>query len=91
LICTDCYAWGYILYIRIGVKSKNDSKKTLDGLEDRYKELVGSTIEIYSINPFDLSECLKVKYGTNYIERDRGRYSNLAKLHGFKGFKIILK
>jgi len=55
-------------------------------LEKRYKHLVGLAIKIQPIDPFDLSEYLKEKYGTNYVPGD-GRLNHLAKLNGFRGFK----
>ena len=67
--------------------SMNSIKFGFTPIENRYKELVGSAINIQPLNQVDLSEHFKEKYGTNYVPRDGGRLNNLAKLNGFTGFK----
>ena len=55
-------------------------------IERRYEYLTNSSINCLSIPKMDLSEFLKNKYGTNYIEKDGSRLNHLAKLNGFTGF-----
>ena len=67
--------------------SMNSPKFGFIPIENRYKELTGSTINIHPEKKIDLSEYFKEKYGIEYIPRAGGRLDNLAKLNGFTGFK----
>ena len=67
--------------------SMNSPKFGFTPIENRYKELVGSAINIQPLNQLDLSEYFKEKYGINYVSREGSRLNNLAKLNDFTGFK----
>lgn len=67
--------------------SMNSIKFGFRAIEMRFNELTGAEIDCTPNSILDLSEYLKDKYGTAYIEKSNGRLNNLARLNGFTGVK----